>query len=164
MTTSSHEGELKQYACRLCDSTFQQPQALAIHEKHHNNKFPCNYCPRRMKTEREFLRHEATHAESSVINHKQKKAVKKKQSQPPDKAEKFINSKTIKDSSIITPEKVDNLNFNARRNYQQSDPDLFSTTNEVGIFNAVDRVDSYESIKDIEGTLFFFYKKNLIRN
>jgi len=150
MTTSSHDGELKQYACRLCDLTFPQPQALAIHEKHHNNKFPCNYCPRRMKTEREFLRHEATHAESSVINHKQKKAVKKKQSQPPDKVNKLINSNTSNDSTK-TPEKVDNLNFNARRKYQQSDPDLVSTTNEVGIFNAVDRANSYASTKDIEG-------------
>jgi len=55
------------YQCRLCDKQFEQPQTLALHEKHHQYKFQCGYCARRMKTEREFLRHEATHAESAPV-------------------------------------------------------------------------------------------------
>ena len=54
------------YKCKLCDKNFEQPQSLALHEKQHDYKFPCRFCSRRMKTEREFLRHEATHAESST--------------------------------------------------------------------------------------------------
>jgi len=57
------------YQCRLCDKQFEQPQTLALHEKHHQYKFQCGYCSRKMKTEREFLRHEATHAESTPVTH-----------------------------------------------------------------------------------------------
>jgi len=60
------------YKCKLCDKTFDQPQTLALHEKHHDYKFQCGFCARKMKTEREFLRHEATHAESSPSTHVRK--------------------------------------------------------------------------------------------
>ena len=76
------------YQCTLCDKKFEQPQTLALHEKHHQYKFQCGYCSRKMKTEREFLRHEATHAESTVNTYVNKSEDTKEQ----------VSSKVINDT------------------------------------------------------------------
>ena len=83
------------YQCKLCDKKFDQPQTLALHEKHHDYKFQCGVCARKMKTEREFLRHEATHAESSSSTH-----IRKPKG---TKAQKFVNvseAPVMRDESI----------------------------------------------------------------
>lgn len=58
--------------CTLCSETFTKAPVLALHLKQHQYQFKCRFCGRKIKTERELLRHEATHSGDSKYVHDSK--------------------------------------------------------------------------------------------
>ena len=64
-TTVIKTEERQDLPCNFCGQTFTKEAALGLHIKKHYYPFECSICARKIKTEEEVLRHEATHVEAT---------------------------------------------------------------------------------------------------